>query len=189
MRVAAFGNTLNGRLSGSYGLGRFFTADRPMKRTQGFISNKFGKPSLAEKYKRLNFNLSHSSECSVLAFSPNSEIGIDIEKIDPEFEFDLIAKAHFSEAENRFIDAGQHESSKRFYTLWTRKEALLKAIGTGIGENLDVEVFRNVNYYHPEVTLPGIQKADYYLHTFEYQDKYMITTAGSTPGKFIAVIN
>ena len=154
-----------------------------------FISNKFGKPSLAEKYKRLNFNLSHSSECSVLAFSPNSEIGIDIEKIDPEFEFDLIAKAHFSEAENRFIDAGQHESSKRFYTLWTRKEALLKAIGTGIGENLGVEVFRKVNHYHPELPFPINQKADYYLKTFECGDKYMITTAGSSPEEFIVVFH
>ena len=154
-----------------------------------FISNEFGKPMVSHGNRKIHFNISHRCGLSTLAFSAKSEIGVDVEKVDPEFDFDLIAKAHFSDAENRFIDEGKHESGKRFYTVWTRKEALLKAIGTGIGENLDVEVFRNVNYYHPEVTLPGIQKADYYLHTFEYQDKYMITTAGSTPGKFIAVIN
>jgi len=149
-----------------------------------FISNKFGKPSLAEKYKKINFNLSHSSECSVLVFSLKSEIGIDIEKIDPGFDFDLIAKSHFSEAENSFIDAERDESCKRFYTVWTRKEALLKAIGTGIGENLDVEVFRKVNQYKPEVSFPITQETDYYLNTFEYQDKYMITTVGKHPELF-----
>ena len=153
-----------------------------------FISNEFGKPMVSHGNRKIHFNISHRCGLSTLAFSAKSEIGVDVEKIDPEFDFDLIAKAHFSDAENRFIDEGKQESGKRFFTVWTRKEALLKAIGTGIGENLDVEVFRNVNYYHPEVPLPGIQKADYYLNTFEYQDKYMITTAGSTSEKFIAVI-
>ena len=149
-----------------------------------FISNDFGKPSLAGKCKKIHFNLSHSSECSVLAFSIKSEIGVDIEKIDPGFDFDLIAKAHFSETENSFIDAERDESRKRFYTVWTRKEALLKAIGTGIGGNLDVEVFRKVNQYNLDFPFPIIQETDYYLNTFEYQDKYMITTAGKHPELF-----
>ena len=154
-----------------------------------FIVNDFGKPSLAGKYRKLHFNLSHRSGLSALAFSPKSEIGVDIEKIDSKFDFDLIAKAHFSEAENSFIDAKQDESRKRFYTVWTRKEALLKAIGTGIGENLDVEVFRKVNQYKLDFPNSIHQEADYYLNTFEYQDKYVITTAGSSQREPIVLIN
>ena len=154
-----------------------------------FISNEFGKPLLANGYRKIHFNISHRSGLSALAFSTKSDIGVDVEKVDPEFDFDLIAKAHFSDAENRFIDAGQHESGKRFYTVWTRKEALLKAIGTGIGENLDVEVFRKVNLYNPELPFPINQQADYYLKTFKCGDKYMITTAGSSPEEFIVVFH
>ncbi len=144
-----------------------------------FISNKFGKPYLDEKYKKIYFNLSHSSECSVLAFSTKSETGIDVEKIDPEFNFDLIAKVHFSEAEKNFLYSNQHEACKKFYTLWTRKEAFLKTLGIGIGENLDVEVFRNENHWNPKTVLPGIRNSDYYLSSLELWDKFLITTAGS----------
>lgn len=149
-----------------------------------FSSNEFGKPSLRDGCRKIHFNISHRSGLSALAFSSNSEIGVDVEKIDSDFDFDLIAKAHFSDAENSFIDAERGESCKRFYTVWTRKEALLKAIGTGIGENLYVEVFRKVNQYIPEVISPIIQQADYYLNTFEYRDKFMIATAGMCPDLF-----
>lgn len=143
-----------------------------------FISNQYGKPLLADRYQKIHFNLSHSSGISALVFSTKSEIGVDIEKIDSKFDFDLIAKAHFSDTENRFIETDHSESCKRFYTIWTRKEALLKAIGTGIGENLDVEVYRDVNHWKPEILFQEIPDKDYYLYSFEFQDNFMITTAG-----------
>lgn len=149
-----------------------------------FISNEFGKPSLSEKFKKIHFNLSHCSGISVLAFSAKSEIGIDIEKIDPEFDFDLIAKAHFSQTENSFIHEIQGEEPKRFYTLWTRKEAILKAVGMGIGENLDVGVFKEVNRWKPKTFFPDSQNRDFFLATFEMQGNFMVTTAGCSPEKF-----
>ena len=151
-----------------------------------FVSNDFGKPSLREKFKKIHFNLSHSCGHSVLAFSPNSQIGVDIEKIDPDFNFRLIARANFSEAENRFIDIKEQEACIRFYTLWTRKEALLKAVGTGIGENLGIEVFRTINHCKPK---NHFWDKDYYLNTFKFQDNYMITTAGSQEEKNVLLID
>lgn len=153
-----------------------------------FSFNNFGKPSLANQSEKLYFNLSHRSGLSVLAFSSKSQIGIDVEKIDPGFDFDLIAKTHFSNAENSFIDAEKSDSLKRFYTLWTRKEALLKAVGTGIGENLGVEVFRKMNHFHPETPFSEIGSSDYYLTSFEYPDNYMITAARSHSGGFEVIV-
>jgi phosphopantetheine--protein transferase-like protein len=150
-----------------------------------FISNDYGKPSLPEKYEKIHFNLSHSKGFSALAFSTKSEIGIDIERIDPEFDFDAIANAHFSKAENRFLHAEKRESRNRFYTLWTRKEAFLKAVGTGIGENLGIEVFRRINHYRPEVPFQEVQGVDFYLKTFLFQNQYMISTAGNYSGEFV----
>jgi 4'-phosphopantetheinyl transferase len=144
-----------------------------------FISNDYGKPSLPEKFKKIHFNLSHSKGLSALVFSTKSEIGIDVEKIDPEFDFDLIANTHFSNAENNFILAENGQSRKRFYTLWTRKEALLKAVGTGIGENLGIEVFEKTNHCKPEIPFPKVQDGDFYLKSFIFQQKYMISTASN----------
>lgn len=144
-----------------------------------FASNTFGKPSLSEKYEKIHFNLSHSKGLSALAFSSKPEIGVDIEIIDPKFNFEMIANAHFSKAENRFLHTEKMESSNRFYTLWTRKEAFLKAVGIGIGENLGIEVFRRVNHFRQEMPLPEIQGGDFYLKTFLYQNQYLITSASS----------
>ena len=154
-----------------------------------FVSNDYGKPALSEKHKKIHFNLSHSSGLSVLAFSTKTEIGVDVEKIDPGFDFDLIAKAHFSEEEKKFLHTNHGESCKRFYTVWTRKEALLKAIGIGIGENLGIEVFRRVNQYRPETPFPQHDGADYYLDTFEFQDKYLITTASNDSDRFVGLVH
>jgi 4'-phosphopantetheinyl transferase len=152
-----------------------------------FVSNDFGKPSLAEKHSKIDFNLSHRSGLSVLAFSPKSEIGVDVEKIDAEFDFNRIAKAHFSVAENIFIHEIQEETRERFYTVWTRKEALLKAIGTGIGENLEIEVFRKFNHSAIELPIQGVQDKDYYLDSFIFQNDYMVTIAGSYHGRIIGL--
>jgi phosphopantetheine--protein transferase-like protein len=149
-----------------------------------FVLNDFGKPSLRENVKKIHFNLSHRSGMSVLAFSPKGEIGIDIEKMDPTFDFNQIAQTHFSKDENDFINAIPEEVCEKFYLLWTRKEALLKAVGTGIGENLGIEAFRTINHFAPEISFPD---TDYYLNTFKFQDNYMITTAGSHQGKYILV--
>jgi phosphopantetheinyl transferase len=144
-----------------------------------FVSNTFGKPSLSEKYEKIHFNLSHSKGLSALAFSTKSEIGIDIERIDPKFDFEMIADAHFSKSENHFLHAKKLESRNRFYTLWTRKEAFLKAVGIGIGENIGIEVFRRVNHFRQEMPLPEIQGGDFYLKTFLYQNQYLITSASN----------
>lgn len=153
-----------------------------------FVSNDFGKPSLSEKFKKIYFNLSHSKGLSALVFSTKAEIGIDIEKIDPEFDFDLIAKAHFSNAENSFLHAENGQARKRFYTVWTRKEAFLKAVGTGIGENLNIEVFREINHCEPEIPFSEIQDRDFYLKSFSFQNKYMISAASNYAGSLICAL-
>lgn len=82
--------------------------------------NEFGKPISDSKY----FNISHSHGyvCFIMSDSP---IGIDIEKIRDVKE-DMIN--YISSAEERkYI-----HDNESFYEIWTNKEALVKAIGTGI---------------------------------------------------------
>lgn len=142
-----------------------------------FSSNEYGKPALSGEIRKIHFNLSHSSGISAMMFSATSEIGIDIEKMDPKFNFKLISEAYFSRAENNFLDMNPVEACERFYTIWTRKEALLKALGTGIGENLEIEVFREVNPFNSELFGSKILPVSYHLSSFSYQVNYLITIA------------
>ena len=74
------------------------------------------------------FNISHSGDKAVCAFG-TSEIGVDIEKIKPLSErlMDKIALP----SERAKISA-----AKQIVRLWTRKEALAKCVGEGLGEDI-----------------------------------------------------
>lgn len=85
------------------------------------------------KNSLLFYNLSHSGDWIVLAIS-DSAIGIDTEPVNNSFDFNDIIKDYFSPGESCFIN--EEKSAERFFLLWTRKEALTKATGKGLDEDL-----------------------------------------------------
>lgn len=97
-----------------------------------FDATDAGKPFLAKPAQALQFNLSHSGRHSLIAVAEDRSVGVDIEMSRPMS--DLLGVA-MGVATTREIDllrqlpAGEMHSS--FFDLWTRKEALLKAIGRG----------------------------------------------------------
>ncbi len=100
-------------------------------------ANKFGKPEIVSE-SRLKFNYSHSGEMIVYAFNMDSDIGIDLEKIVTVPDIDQLAMQIFSSREIILLKSIHNETDKLtfFYQVWTRKEALLKAIGTGLTNDL-----------------------------------------------------
>ena len=97
-----------------------------------FQYNDSGKPSLSPVYgSDITFNLSHSAHLAVVAVTCHSDVGIDIEKIDPDLEFLQLASNFFSQKEQqRLQGVSFHKQRRTFYRLWTIKEALLKMTGT-----------------------------------------------------------
>lgn len=98
-----------------------------------FRYSEHGKPALTNNaVQQLTFNLSHAGEWGLLAVTKGSEIGVDIEVIDPKMDYEKVATHFFSEPE---LDTLQQAIPKRrrrtFYRIWTRKEASLKKAGTG----------------------------------------------------------
>jgi len=87
-----------------------------------------GKPYF-ENASELKFNISHSKDMIAVAFS-NNEIGIDIEKLRKCNT--KIANRYFAKAEIDYINCSVFNKNKRFFEIWTKKEAFLKKSGTGI---------------------------------------------------------
>lgn len=101
--------------------------------------NSYGKPSIACYYSELYFNLSHSGQLACIAISAK-EIGIDIEYISKDFNYLEIANHYFVEKERTLIN-NQKDCANRlkmFLKIWTMKEALLKATGTGLIVDLPI---------------------------------------------------
>ena len=98
-----------------------------------FAYSSHGKPSLPVA---LHFNLSHSEGLAALGVSRTHELGVDVEHVRPLKED--IAERFFSRAEVATLRAlPEHEQLDAFYRCWTRKEAVVKAIGEGLSRPLD----------------------------------------------------
>ena len=105
-----------------------------------FCYGQHGKPSLSivNSCNGVCFNLSHSAGLVVYAIARGRNLGIDVEFIRSGSAHEDIAKQYFSLRELR--DLNSLPSEKRdegFYDCWTRKEAYLKARGTGLQIPLD----------------------------------------------------
>lgn len=98
-----------------------------------------GKPEISESQNRkcIRFNVSHSGRFSIIGVSLERRIGVDVEKYRT-MDYLEIARRYFSEREYDELKAARAAKLQyRFFSCWTRKEALLKALGEGIGNLLD----------------------------------------------------
>lgn len=87
---------------------------------------------------RLEFNLSHSSGLLILAVTQGRRVGVDVERIRPLPDLHQIASYSFSNYEqNMLAKLTPEEKLIGFFRCWTRKEAYLKARGTGLLIPLD----------------------------------------------------
>jgi len=87
-----------------------------------------GKPHLVGAGAGWGFNLSHVGDFAVAALVRGSEIGVDLESTTRKADILRLAARLFSESEQVQVREGGREA---FFTLWSQKEALMKALGCG----------------------------------------------------------
>jgi 4'-phosphopantetheinyl transferase len=100
-----------------------------------FRHNPYGKPSLAGDTgcPPLEFNLSHSGDIVLLGLSRGPRIGVDIERRRVLADVDNLAATILSTAElASFRRLAAVDRQQTFFHLWTKKEALVKAVGKGL---------------------------------------------------------
>ena len=124
-----------------------------------------GKPCLAAHQasslvaaEPLTFNISHSGGLCLIAVGAFELVGIDIEERLDCDDLQTLAERFFAPKEAARIRAlPPHERIDAFYTCWTRKEALIKALGHGMGQyGIDkYEVFHQGDPCSCLVDMPG----------------------------------
>jgi 4'-phosphopantetheinyl transferase len=126
------------------------------------------KPYLAS-HPSVCFNISHSENYAVIAIS-NTEVGIDIEYIDDDFDFTNLLSDIFSEKEIWSI-LNATNKSQAFYTSWTRKEAFVKGVGKGIDDD-----FKNIPCLDGSHSLDATilkNALNWQVNSFELADHYL----------------
>jgi 4'-phosphopantetheinyl transferase len=141
------------------------------------------KPYLPIKYanKTVSFNISHSHGQALVAISLDRNIGIDIEKIRSDVEYEKLALRFFSEAEHHeLMQISADERARSFFAIWTRKEAFVKAIGKGIAFGLS-EFDVNISPEEPPVMLATRWNPEdvslWSMATIDAENNFMATLA------------
>jgi 4'-phosphopantetheinyl transferase len=93
----------------------------------------YGKPEVPNS--DLAFNVSHAGRRAVIAIARNCDVGVDIEPMRRIDDCLDLARIAFSERERTELEQSR-DKSQAFLNGWTRKEAYIKALGTGLSERL-----------------------------------------------------
>ena len=106
-----------------------------------FLENAHGKPSIDKEIGSecgLRFNVSNSEKLVVCLVSQGTEVGVDVEPLDRATEIAKLAERVFSPAEQAQLEVlDDVERMDRAVSLWTLKEAYIKARGMGLALPLD----------------------------------------------------
>lgn len=101
-----------------------------------FAYGEQDKPFLS--HSELEFNVSHAEDVALLAFSWGRAVGVDVEAIRPLSDADSVARISFSQQEfAEYTAVSEAQKPQAFFNCWTRKEAFIKAVGTGLSYPLD----------------------------------------------------
>jgi 4'-phosphopantetheinyl transferase len=95
------------------------------------VTDARGKPHVAGD--RIAFNLSHSEAMAIVAVSSVGPLGVDLEYRGRARDTAALARRYFTPAEAALVAADPDV----FYRIWTRKEAWVKAQGSGLAIPLD----------------------------------------------------
>lgn len=133
------------------------------------LTSPFGKPVLAPPFDWLHFNLSHCADLALVALSDNGPVGVDVEQrmragalSECEMTF-----CHPDEIKN--LPADPIARSAQLLRIWTAKEAVLKAMGTGLShppETVHLHFAKSVSTASSDLPLPGIE--DLRIHALEH---------------------
>ncbi|MFT4175836.1 MAG: 4'-phosphopantetheinyl transferase superfamily protein [Luteolibacter sp.] len=96
------------------------------------ITSPFGKPLLAPPYDFLHFNLSHSPDLAVLAISDEGPVGIDLEPLSRAASLLGCESSFCHPREIENLPEESNARANKLLEIWTAKEAVLKALGTGL---------------------------------------------------------
>ena len=143
-----------------------------------FSYNDYGKPFIANDNSKLQFNISHSDEVAVFAFSRYNEIGIDIEKIKDIQDMDGVINICFTDYEKNWYKARRDSNAELFYKVWTAKEAFIKAIGRGFSynpKNIELTYKSDKQLLISRVISNEFAERNYTIKLIEIQPGYVVS--------------
>lgn len=110
-----------------------------------FNYGKYGRPEVAQRHAP-TFSVSHSEQRALIALCKHGHVGVDIQYREPRSSYDFAHMVLSPWEMSLVVKQQSHEKAHQyFYDAWTRKEAVSKMVGTGLGDWL-----RNLTLSSPD---------------------------------------
>jgi len=109
-----------------------------------FATNVHGKPDLIPDAGTppLRFNISHTRGLVAVALTIENDIGIDVEDLEAgRLSMDLASQFFTANEVDYLLRLPTERRQQALYSLWTLKEAYIKAVGLGLSVPLDAFSF------------------------------------------------
>lgn len=108
-------------------------------RQLSFEENGYGKPVAVVDGApvSISFNVSHSGGCGLIALASAGRLGVDVEELTARRDLESLIEAVMGPDEQAELSELEGRAKlNQFYRLWTCKEALIKALGTGFSTDI-----------------------------------------------------
>jgi len=138
-----------------------------------------GKPFI-QGSKAVYFNLTHSADVIILAVTEEGEIGIDVERVDHEFEW-LRVDSVLDLSEIEWIKENELTDPfsifQRFFQIWTLKEAYIKCTGEGMSRHLKKLNFHVLpeHIQFLDSTNDAQKTEEYYFESYIYESNFIFS--------------
>lgn len=143
-----------------------------------FERGRYGKPFLIDT--PITFNMSDTKDAVAIAVGTDRDLGVDIETMSRKVDHDAVGQHYFTPEEMASIGSSP-DQKRRFLDYWTRKEAVLKASGVGIMDDLRVlrvdAPLNRMTITH--AAFIAMAAPEYHLRTWHLGESHIISLASS----------
>ena len=91
-----------------------------------------GRPVITRPRTSTVVSIAHAPDLTLVAFAPHGDVGVDVEPLDRNVLGWALWRHVLTRRELERLPSVPRERNAALLRLWVRKEALLKAVGTGI---------------------------------------------------------
>ncbi|MGB7984765.1 MAG: 4'-phosphopantetheinyl transferase superfamily protein [Terracidiphilus sp.] len=141
-----------------------------------FHTGSHGKPALLRPFTALEFNVSHSGDCVLIAVTSGVPCGVDIESDRANTPEVWITEKFFCPREVEWVSRNE----KGFLRIWVIKEAIIKATGLGLSIPLsDIDLTDLLEGKTSSVTLRTsfMKPQTLWLKEFSFLPNYAVAVA------------
>lgn len=151
-------------------------------------ANPWGKPTLPES--GIEFSLAHSGGAIWAAFCRTAPVGIDVEEENDLADLDALSGILHRAERAELLALPAQEAHVAFLRCWTRKEAIVKALGEGLSKPLSGFRVHTADCASGWlIEAPHIPGADWTTADLPVSAGYYVSVAAIAPGLHLDCIH